>query len=247
MEFAIRHFVAGRVRLYVPALCRRRPLAEASLAWLRAQGGVKRARINYDCSSLVVEYDVTHEPLLRAIVGRLALMDLDDLRKLVMPANGGDCKPAVAAGAGHRPEASPSRSLRAPLTLPTLSLLLAFSANPIVRAINLPLMLWNGYPIALRAWRVWRREGRLNVDFLDTLAILASLAQGNPMAGAIVTWLIKLGDGIRDMTAAGSRRAVRELLEFQAKTAWVVRDGAIVSIPAPELAVGDESSFTQAR
>jgi hypothetical protein len=126
MEFAIRHFVAGRVRLYVPALCRRRPLAEASLAWLRAQGGVKRARINYDCSSLVVEYDVTHEPLLRAIVGRLALMDLDDLRKLVMPANGGDCKPAVAAGAGHRPEASPSRSLRAPLTLPTLSLLLAF-------------------------------------------------------------------------------------------------------------------------
>jgi heavy metal translocating P-type ATPase len=240
MEFAIRHFVAGRVRLYVPLLCRRRPLADASLAWLRAQAGVKRARINYDCSSLVVEYDVAHEPLLRAIVGRLALMDLDDLRALVMPAGNRDCKPSLVAGAAHRPEASPSQSLRAPLALPTVSLLLAFSANPIVRAINLPLMLWNGYPIALRAWRVWRREGRLNVDFLDTLAILASLAQGNPLAGAIVTWLIKLGDGIRDLTAARSRRAVRELLEFQAKTAWVVRDGAVVSIPAPELAVGDE-------
>jgi heavy metal translocating P-type ATPase len=240
MEFAIRHFVAGRVRLYVPSLCRRRPLAEASLAWLRAQAGVKRARINYDCSSLVVEYDVAHEPLLRAIVGRLALMDLDDLRGLVMPAGNQDCKPSLVVGAAHRPEASPSQSLRAPLALPTLSLLLAFSANPIVRAINLPLMLWNGYPIAMRAWRVWCREGRLNVDFLDTLAILASLAQGNPLAGAIVTWLIKLGDGIRDLTAARSRRAVRELLEFQAKTAWVVRDGAVVSIPAPELAVGDE-------
>jgi heavy metal translocating P-type ATPase len=240
MEFAIRHFVAGRVRLYVPSLCRRRPLAEASLAWLRAQPGVKRARINYDCSSLVVEYEVAHEPLLRAIVGRLALMDLGDLRALVMPAGNQDCKPAIVAGSTHRPEASPSRSLRAPLALPTLSLLLALSANPIVRAINLPLMLWNGYPIALRAWRVWRREGRLNVDFLDTLAILASLAHGNPLAGAIVTWLIKLGDGIRDLTAAGSRRAVRELLEFQAKTAWVVRDGAVVSIPAAELAVGDE-------
>ena len=158
MEFAIRHFVAGRVRLYVPSLCRRRPLAEASLAWLRAQPGVKRARINYDCSSLVVEYDVAHEPLLRAIVGRLALMDLDDLRALVMPAGNQDCKPSLVAGAAHRPEASPSQSLRAPLALPTLSLLLAFSANPIVRAINLPLMLWNGYPIALRAWRVWRRR-----------------------------------------------------------------------------------------
>jgi Cu2+-exporting ATPase len=127
-----------------------------------------------------------------------------------------------------------------PLALPTLSVALAFSANPIIRAINLPLMLWNAYPIALRAWRVWQRERRLNVDFLDTLAVAASLAQGNPMAGAIVTWLIKLGDWIRDLTAAGSRRAIRELLEFQVKTAWVVRDGALVSIPSSELAVGDE-------
>ena len=36
------------------------------------------------------------------------------------------------------------------------------------------------------------------------------------MAGAVVTWLIKLGDWIRDLTAAGSKRAIAELLEFQA-------------------------------
>jgi Cu2+-exporting ATPase len=101
-------------------------------------------------------------------------------------------------------------------------------------------MLWNAYPIALRAFRVWRNESRLNVDFLDTLAVAASLAQGNPLAGAIVTWLIKLGDWIRDLTAAGSRRAMRELLEFQVKTAWVVRDGIVVSVRASELAVGDD-------
>src|SRR6516165_1607741 len=201
MELTIRHFIPGRVRLHVPSLGRRRSLAEASLKWLRARDGIRSARINYDCASLIVEYDVAHEALLRAVIGRLRLM---------------------------------------PLALPTLSVALAFSANPIVRAINLPLMLWNAYPIALRAWRVWQRERRLNVDFLDTLAVAASLAQGNPMAGAIVTWLIKLGDWIRDLTAAGSRRAIRELLEFQVKTAWVVRDGALVSIPSGELAVGDE-------
>jgi Cu2+-exporting ATPase len=238
MELTIRHFIPGRIRLHIPALCRRKSLAEASLAWLRGRNGIRGARINYDCACLVVEYDVTEEALLRAVIGRLRVMSLADLRNLVAPSQ----------AAGEAPETSVSSRLdgtqsllrRVPLTLPTLSLALAFSANPIVRAINLPLMLWNAYPIALRAWRVWHREGRLNVDFLDTLAVAASLMQGNPMAGALVTWLIKLGDWIRDLTAAGSRRAIRELLEFQAKTAYVIRDGAVVAIAAEELKVGDD-------
>jgi len=239
MEFAVRHFMAGRLRLFVPALRRRRSLAEAAIGWLRGQPGIKRARINYECASLVVEFDPAHEPLLRALLGRLALMSIDDLRTLVQhtPAHAQRMSSDGQSSVRSQPLA---RALAAPLALPTLSLALSFTVNPIVRAINLPLMLWNGFPIARRAWGVWRREGRLNVDFLDTLAILASLAQGNPLAGAIITWLIKLGDGIRDFTAAGSRRAVRELLEFQSKTAWVVCDGTIVSRPVTELAVGDE-------
>src|SRR6516165_9337087 len=238
MELTIRHFIPGRVRLHVPSLCRRRSLAETSLTWLRPRDGIRSARLKYDCACLIVEYDVAYEALLRAVIGRLRLMSIVELRSLVMPTELADDGPTERAAG--RLDGSRSLLRRVPLALPTLSVALAFSANPIVRAINLPLMLWNAYPIALRAWRVWRREGRLNVDFLDTLAVAASLAQGNPMAGAIVTWLIKLGDWIRDLTAAGSRRAIRELLEFQVKTAWVVRDGALVSIPSGELAVGDE-------
>ena len=194
MELTIRHFIPGRVRLHIPSLCRRRALAEAALSWLRGRTGITRARINYDCACVVVEYDVAHEALLRAVIGRLRLMSIDDLRKLVAPAEASDGRPAVGAPGGL--DATQSLLRRIPLTLPTLSLALAFSANPMVRAINLPLMLWNAYPIALRAWQIWRRENRLNVDFLDALAVAASLAQGNPMAGAIVTWLIKLGDWI---------------------------------------------------
>jgi Cu2+-exporting ATPase len=238
MELTIRHFIPGRVRLHVQSLGRRRSLAEASLKWLRARDGIRSARINYDCACLIVEYDVAHEALLRAVIGRLRLMSIAELRSLVVPTDLADDAPTERASG--RLDEGQSLLRRVPLALPTLSVALAFSANPIIRAINLPLMLWNAYPIALRAWRVWQRERRLNVDFLDTLAVAASLAQGNPMAGAIVTWLIKLGDWIRDLTAAGSRRAIRELLEFQVKTAWVIRDGALVSIPSSELAVGDE-------
>jgi cation-transporting P-type ATPase C len=238
MEFAVRHFIPGRVRLFCPLLSRKRSLAEALLSWLRGQDGIKRARINFDCASLVVYYDVAQENVVRALLGRLRLIGVDELRALVGVAKA--AKGHLNGGEVRRLDARTALPLRLPLALPTISLALALSANPVVRLVNLPLMLWNAYPIALRAWRVWRREGRLNVDFLDVLAISASLALGNPLAGAIVIWLVKLGDWIRDLTAAGSRRAIRDLLEFQVKSAWIIRDGTVVSIPAAQLAVGDE-------
>jgi len=238
MELTIRHFIPGRVRLHIPVLCRRRSLAEAAQAWLRARTEIKSVRINYQCACLIVEYDLAHEDLLRAMIGRMRLMSLPELRQLM--ALTGEHDERTAEPRVGQLDGSSSLLRRMPLALPTVSVALALSANPIVTAVNLPLMLWNAYPIALRAWRVWQRERRLNVDFLDTLAVVGSLLQGNPMAGAVVTWLIKLGDWIRDLTAAGSRRAIRELLEFQAKTAHVIRDGVVVSIPSCELAVGDQ-------
>jgi heavy metal translocating P-type ATPase len=238
MEFSVRHFIPGRIRLHLPSLCRKQKLAEAAVVWLEAQHGVNQARMNYACASLVIEYDPSFEGVLRGTLGRLSLMSLDELRVLFDP--GKSAPGAQLPVSLPSPAKRPPVWRRTPLVPPTASLLMAFSLNPVVRAINMPLMLWNAYPIALRAWRVWRREGRLNIDFLDTLAIAASLMLGNPLAGAIVIWLIKLGDWIRNLTAAGSRRAISELLEFQTSTAWVIRDNIIVSIPASELAVADE-------
>ncbi|MGY3532333.1 heavy metal translocating P-type ATPase [Bradyrhizobium embrapense] len=230
MDFSFCHSMPGRIRLSIPALGQNRKLGELCLGWLRAQDGIRTARINYECASLVLEYDPAHEQRLLALLNGFKAMSLADVKALCVGA-------AQDAGA---PRASvPEVSKRSPLTLPTLSLFMAFSANPVITAINMPLMLWNAIPIAKRAWKVWANESRLNIDVLDTLAISASVVQGNPLAGCIVTWLIKLGDWIRDLTAAGSRRAINELLEFQSKTAWLLRDGEVVSIPAAELKNGD--------
>ncbi len=254
MDIAIRHYLPGRVRLYVPEFRRRPSLADKMLAFLRSADGVKSARANLDCYCLVIEFDAAQEPVFKAILRHIETTPAKDLEaylaltnagKTGAPAAGGKARPAAAIATKKpgapmtKADVPPLVSFRSPLALPTLSLGMAFSANPLVAAINMPLMLWNGWPIAKRAWRVWRREQRLNVDFLDTLAISASVAIGDPVAGAIVTWLIKLGDWIRDMTAAGSKRAIGELLEFQNKTAWILRDGQITSIPTSELAVGD--------
>src|ERR1700743_3784500 len=229
MEYSFRHSMRGRVRLHVPDLCRKPPFAETFLGWLRAQTGVRSARINYDCASLVLEYDPAQEPVLRMLLERFKSASLNEVKALA-------AEPLTDAAV-----AKPALEVKkqSPLGLPTLSLLMAFSANPIVMAANVPLMLWNAIPIAKRAWKVWSNESRLNIDVLDTLAITASMLQGNPMAGCIVTWLIKLGDWIRDLTAAGQKRAISELLEFQTKTAWLLRDGEVIQIPAVELQVED--------
>ncbi|GIQ71630.1 heavy metal translocating P-type ATPase [Bradyrhizobium sp. RD5-C2] len=230
MDFSFCHSMPGRIRLSIPALGQNCKLGEICLGWLRAQDGIRTARINYDCASLVLEYDPAHEQRLLALLNGFKSMSLADVKALCA----GAARDAGAPRAGV-----PEVSKRSPLALPTLSLFMAFSANPVIAAVNMPLMLWNAIPIAKRAWKVWANESRLNIDVLDTLAITASVLQGNPLAGCIVTWLIKLGDWIRDLTAAGSRRAINELLEFQSKTAWLLRDGEVVSIPAAELQNGD--------
>jgi len=95
-----------------------------------------------------------------------------------------------------------------PLAFPTASLILSFFAGPAVVTVNVSLMLWNSRPIGGRAWRVLSRERRLNVDFLDTMAISVSMLHGAFLTAAIIVWLVRLGDWIRDLTAARSKRAV---------------------------------------
>src|ERR1700674_5202753 len=83
MEVAVRHYLPGRVRLHVPELCRKVALAEAALAWLRAQPGISSARLNVACASLVVEYDRAHERLLEGLLARLKAASPKELAVLV--------------------------------------------------------------------------------------------------------------------------------------------------------------------
>jgi Cu2+-exporting ATPase len=230
MQYSIRHALPGRIRLHIALLLRRTDLSDAMLAWLESQDWIRAARINFGCASLIIDYDPERSGELDALLFGFSCASLEDLATIAATV-------APAPVAARRDEAPPKR--RMPMLLPTVSLGIAFSANPLVMAINTPLILWNAVPIFKRAWHVWRHERRLNIDFLDALAISASLLQQLMVTGALITWLICLGDWIRDLTAAGSKRAVGQLLEFQDKTAWLVRDGEIVSVPARDLAIGD--------
>jgi heavy metal translocating P-type ATPase len=246
MQLTIRHFLPGRVRLHIPLLYHESHLVDSAILWLQKQPGIANVRVNSACASLVVEYDRRRPEIWARMSFFLQNATIDQLRQLATqehrkiqqePKHIELPKPReVAEKSGTALNAT---TRRWPLALPTVSLALCLSVHPAAVALNIPLLLWNTYPIAKRAFRVIRREKRLNVDFLDTLAIGASISQNNMAAGAIVAWLIHLGDWIRDLTAARSRRAVSELLEYQAKTAWVLRDGQVVGVPAAEVAMAD--------
>jgi heavy metal translocating P-type ATPase len=235
MEFAIRHSIRGRIRLYAPALyrCEDSTQADEFVIWLQARTGILGVRINRDCASLIVEYETTQPRTLPALLGDLRDVDFD---LACLPAPAGALQPAAKTSTAI--QKTPARA-RWPLIWPTVSVALALVGTPLLTWPNVPLMLWNAVPIFRRAWGVWSRERRLNIDFLDALAVLASLWQNNQVAGSIIVWLIQLGDWIRDLTAAGSKRAVKDLLQFQEKTAWLLRDGQVVAVPTDQLVVAD--------
>jgi heavy metal translocating P-type ATPase len=237
MLVEIRHFLPGRIRLHVPELFRAAPDPVGTVRLLSPGETIRSIRANSACSSLVIDYDRRRPGVISDL---LALLRRNSAHVLLdWPA-----VPALleygksVAPVDNQPPANLAPK-KWPLIWPTISLALVFIANPIVAGINIPLMTWNSIPILRRAWRVLTGERRLNVDFLDVVAITVSLLQANLATAGIVIWLIRLGDWIRDLTAARSRKAFDELLEFQKKMAWLVKDGAVIEVPASSLVTGD--------
>jgi Cu2+-exporting ATPase len=234
MVVEIKHFIPGRVRFRAPELFASGHNPATFLPRMVPAGTIHSIRSNPHCHSVVIEFDHEFPGPITDLVRTLRRLSHG---KLIQP------PPETALASAKGPEVpAPEQKKRWwqwPLVLPSISLGLAFFVSPFIAAVNVPLMLWNARPIGKRAWRVVTHERRLNVDFLDVLAISVSMLQGAFVTGGIVIWLIRLGDWIRDLTAAKSKRAVGELLEFQKKMAWVMRDGAIVAVPVATLAVED--------
>jgi Cu2+-exporting ATPase len=237
MLVEIRHFLPGRIRLFIPELFRADPDPARTLKLLSAGDHVHAIRANASCQSLTIEYNRNTPGVISDL---LALLRRNTAgRLLALPAVPALLENGQAAGARSNQPPANLTPQKWPLIWPTVSLIASFFVSPVVTAVNIPLMIWNSIPIVRRAWRVLSQERRLNVDFLDVIAITVSILQSNLATAGIVIWLIRLGDWIRDLTAARSRRAFDDLLEFQTKMAWLVRDGAVIEVPVSTLRAGD--------
>jgi heavy metal translocating P-type ATPase len=193
----------------------------AIVAELSAREGVHDVTVTPTCRSLVVKYDpdVLTETDAATLVSTIAPEVL----------NG---QPPAQATNGHDSEA-PSR-------LPLMVSSAAVAASLITSSAIVPLLAFSAsLPIFRRAFAALR-ERRLNVDVLDAVASAFLGFHGRFGTAAAMTWLVSLGDYIRDATVEQSHRVIEGLFDGHIQTAWVVRKGQKLKVPGEELGEGDD-------
>ncbi len=95
------------------------------------------------------------------------------------------------------------------------------------------------YPIVVTAIKDLR-VGRLSINELVAIAVLAAFASGNYKTAGIVAFFMLTGEIIETRTAEGARMSVESLIKLTpTKARRVKADGSEEEVAASELAVGD--------
>ena len=95
-----------------------------------------------------------------------------------------------------------------------------------------------GYPILIVAFKDLRL-GRLSINELVALGVLASAATGDFRTAGIVAFFMLLGEIIETRTAAGARASIQSLVQLTPTKARRLRDGREEEVAASDLSVGD--------
>jgi Cu2+-exporting ATPase len=209
--------------------------------FIRKLPGVTSVRVNTYCGSLVIDYDQGRTNFNSELSGALENISFAWL----------DAQPLSVAGGERRNEKDNDQNFIdrclcpiEPSGWPALALssgafVMSIACAGTLMPIALGLSGYCALPSFHRALNIMLNERRLNVDVLDSLAIGISTLYGNGVTSAFMTWLITLGDWIRDQTAARSKRAISGLLDYQKKRAWVKRGREKVSVRVSEIVPGD--------
>ena len=95
----------------------------------------------------------------------------------------------------------------------------------------------NGAPIVWGAAKGLVQR-QVNVDELVSLAIVASLLQGEFLTAAVVSFVMTLGALIEQVTSESARKAIRGLMELRPQKATVLQDGREQVLPVEQVRVG---------
>ena len=96
-----------------------------------------------------------------------------------------------------------------------------------------------GYPIVVTAVKDLRM-GRLSINELVAIAVLAAFASGDYKTAGVVAFFMLTGEIIETRTAEGARRSIESLIKLTpTKARRLLKDGNEEEVAASQLAVGD--------
>ncbi|MGA9449934.1 MAG: cation-translocating P-type ATPase [Verrucomicrobiia bacterium] len=95
------------------------------------------------------------------------------------------------------------------------------------------------YPIVITAIKDLR-IGRLSINELVAIAVLAAFASGNYKAAGVVAFFMLTGEIIETRTAEGARKSIESLIKLTpTKARRIKKDGGEEEVAASDLAIGD--------
>src|SRR5215831_2552746 len=95
------------------------------------------------------------------------------------------------------------------------------------------------YPIVVTAVKDLR-VGRLSINELVAIAVLAAFASGDYKTAGVVAFFMLTGELIESRTAEGARLSIESLIRITpTKARRILKDGSEEEIAASELAIGD--------
>jgi Cu2+-exporting ATPase len=221
---AVLHQVPGRCRLRVARLRHDGLLRQRLERHLTTSPLVASFRVNLACESITVVH----------------LCSIDILMTLLLqPANIATIERAPGSVVSLLPVVKQPQPLRS-LLWAGAALVLGPSMGV---AFSLLLIVLTGWPIWQRALTTLVYERRLNVDFLDGLALAIAVLRQQSRTAALMAFMVHLGDVVRELTAGQSRGQIRQLLDFQTVQARrIEHDGSITLVAAQSL-LADQSAL----
>jgi Cd2+/Zn2+-exporting ATPase len=111
--------------------------------------------------------------------------------------------------------------------------------TPLGMNLALAACVLSGYPIVRNSIISTITNKRLNAEVLVTCALIASIWVGEYLAAAIVVLMMNIGELLEDITIAKTGEAVRALMELEADTARVIRNGREREIDIEDVELGD--------
>lgn len=140
------------------------------------------------------------------------------------------------------------------LNLPSLLLALLGTRSPWLQwfefSTTVPIALWAGWPFFAKAWSLFTRHRSANMDTLLALGVGIAYSQGlfallvrrrsqYFQAATAVTSFVLLGRYLEARATAKAHQALRQLIDGQAHTACLWKNGQECSVAVESIALGD--------